>query len=165
MWNVFFKNPDVWGMDNFWGRNLFDKLDDIKLLTNDFQTTFIYGDLSSNDDWNEIELLCKEDVDFFIDDGSHFPQHILYTLWKTINIIKPNGYYFIEDLQSKQTCGNWGYNNCQITESLLNWLKDGTLKSDFISTEQCLEIQSTYTLCDVVLDPNNMNYIAILNKK
>ena len=55
-------------------------------------------------DWDEIEkTIPSNSLDFIIEDGSHYPHHMMYTLYRSIKLLKSGGIYFMEDIQNPKT--------------------------------------------------------------
>jgi len=165
MWMTYFKNIDFYAVDNFWGHSIDDKLNDIKNL-NDYGVNFIYADQGNWGDWDEMSELFPKKFDFIVEDGSHWPNHMMVSLWKSINILKSGGYYFMEDIQNPLKSRGWfKYDNALITEEFLQTLSTKTLYSSFLNDQQNKDIQDNFELIDLVLDPNKVNYLAVLKKK
>ena len=120
MWLSYFKNIDLYGVDNFWGSYLTDRTEEINMI-NEWGVNFIYADQGNFCDWNEIKQECPNDFDFFVEDGSHWPNHMIVSLWQAKDLIKSGGYYFMEDLQNpRYTRGKFKYDNSLLTEDLFN---------------------------------------------
>ena len=165
MWMGHFKNVDFYGMDNFWGHDLESKLKDIDYL-NSNGINFIYADQSSFQDWDELNKLCASKFNFIIEDGSHWPNHMMISLWKSIGLIKSGGYYFMEDIQNPLKSRGWyKYDNALIGQELLETFCTKELKSSFLNDKQNKDIQDNFELVDLVLDPNKINYLAVFKKK
>ena len=119
MWLSYFKNIDLYCVDNFWGNYLKDKENEVEMI-NDWGVNFIYADQGNFCDWNELKEECPNDGGFFVEDGSHWPNHMIVSLWQAKDLIKSGGYYFMEDLQNPRfTRGKFKYDNSLLTEDLL----------------------------------------------
>jgi len=165
MWMTYFKNIDFYGADNFWGHKVDDKLKDIETLNNS-GINFIYADQGSFEDWNEMLKLFNNKFDFIIEDGSHWPNHMMISLWKSIKLLKTGGYYFMEDIQNPLKSRGWfKYDNTLIAEEFLQTLSTKTLYSSFLNDIQNKDIEDNFELVELVLDPNKINYLAVLKKK
>jgi hypothetical protein len=165
MWMSYFKNIDFYAVDNFWGQKIENKIEDIQYL-NDSGINFIYADQGSFDDWDELCSLYTNKFDFLIEDGSHWPNHMMVSLWKSINILKSGGYYFMEDIQNPLKSRGWfKYDNSLIAEELLQTLSTKKLYSSFLNDKQNQDIEHHFQLEEIVLDPNNINYLAVFRKK
>jgi hypothetical protein len=164
MWLTFFKNVELYGMDNFWGNYLEDKTKDINFL-NELGVNFIYADQGNFCDWNEIKEQCPNNFDFFIEDGSHWPNHMAVSLWQAKDLVKQNGYYFMEDIQNPKTSrGMFKYDNALLCEDLINTQKTGIFKSHFLNNQQNSDINKCFELVELVLDPKSINYLAIFRR-
>jgi hypothetical protein len=165
MWMSYFENIDFYAVDNFWGNTLDDKLNDIEQLNNQ-SVNFIYADQGSFDDWDVLNELFANKFDIIVEDGSHWPNHMMISLWKSIGVIKSGGYYFMEDIQNPLKSRGWfKYDNSLIAEELLQTLSTKTLYSSFLNDKQNKDIQDNFELVDLILDPNGINYLAVFNRK
>jgi hypothetical protein len=165
MWMAYFKNINLYAVDNFWGHKIDDKIKDINDLNNN-GVNFIYADQGSFEDWDELNQLFPNKFDFIVEDGSHWPNHMMVSLWKSINILKQDGYYFMEDIQNPLKSRGWfKYDNALIAEEFLQTLSTKILYSSFLNDQQNKDIQDNFELVDLVLDPKQTNYLAVLKKK
>jgi hypothetical protein len=165
LWLSYFKNIDLYCIDNFWGQYLTNKHDDIKKL-NDWGVNFIYADQGNYCDWNEIKESIPVKFDFIVEDGSHWPNHMVITLWQSIDLIKPGGYYFMEDLQNPVNFkGSMKIDNTLLTENLIKTKETGIFYSNFLNEQQNKDIQDNFELVDLVLDSTEKIYLAVFKKK
>lgn len=165
MWLSYFKEVELYAMDNFWGEYIHEKQDEIDSLTH-MGVNFIYGDQGNLNDWNEIIDNCPTDFDFFVEDGSHWPNHMIVTLWKSIGMVKSGGYYFMEDLQNPLTSrGSYKYDNSLLTEELLITMTTGKIKSCFLNDNQNDMVNDSYELIEMVPDKTNTTYLAVFRRK
>jgi hypothetical protein len=165
MWMSYFKNLNLYAVDNFWGHSLDDKLQDISELQ-EAGVNFIYADQGSFTDWDELNKLFPNYFDFLVEDGSHWPNHMMISLWKSIGIIKQGGYFFMEDIQNPLKSRGWfKYDNSLIAQELLETLSTKKLYSSFLNDQQNKDIDDNFELVDLVLDPKGINYLAIFKRK
>jgi hypothetical protein len=165
MWLNYFKDIDLYSVDNFWGSYLDSKIDDIAVLNN-MGCNFIYADQGNFCDWNELKNECPNDFDFFIEDGSHWPNHMAVSLWQARDMIKTDGYYFMEDLQNPiKSRGKFKYDNSLLSEDLLNSINNQKFYSHFLNDDQNNDVNNSFKLIDMVLDDQKINYLAIFKKK
>ena len=165
LWLSYFKNIDLYCVDNFWGQYLKDKLNEIKLL-NDYGINFIYADQGNFCDWNELKEKCPTDFNYLIEDGSHWPNHMVITLWQACSMMKSGGYYFMEDIQNPETSrGKFKYDNTLLAEDLINSLKSGIFWTHFLNNQQIKDINNNFELVEMVLDEHKINYLAVFKKK
>lgn len=165
MWMSFFEKPNFYAVDNFWGYEIGEKSKDITKLNVD-GVNFIYADQGSFNDWDELITMFPDKFDYLIEDGSHWPNHMMVSLWKSIKIIKSGGYFFMEDIQNPLKSRGWfKYDNALIAEELLQTLSTRKLQSSFLNDQQNYDINNNFELVDLVLDPNQVNYIAVFKKK
>ena len=165
MWMSHFKDIDFYAVDNFWGHEIGEKSEDIEELNNQ-GVTFIYGDQGSFGDWDELNNSYPSKFDFLIEDGSHWPNHMMISLWKSIGVMKTGGYFFMEDIQNPLKSRGWfKYDNALIAQELLETLSTNKFYSSFLNDQQNEEVQTNFELVDLVLDPTKVNYLAVFRKK
>lgn len=165
MWLNYFKHVDLYAMDNFWGEFIDQKTDEV-IGINELGVNFIYADQGNFNDWNELKEVCPKDFDFFVEDGSHWPNHMVVTLWKSIDMVKSGGYYFMEDLQNPITGrGRYKYDNSLLSQELLVGLSTGKIKSMFLNDKQNEDINDAYELIEMVLDESQLTYLAVLRRR
>jgi hypothetical protein len=165
MWMTYFKDLDLYSLDNFWGDYLENKINDIKFL-NDIGVNFIYADQGNFTDWNEIKKEIPNDFDFIVEDGSHWPNHMSISLWKSKDLLKSGGFYFMEDLQNPVTArGMFKYDNALLTENLIESQNNNKIILSFLNDQQNLDINDNYQLCEMILDRNKIQYLGVFRKK
>jgi len=135
-------------------------------MLNELGVNFIYADQGNFCDWNELKNECPNDFDFFIEDGSHWPNHMMVSLWQSKDIVKTGGYYFMEDIQNPLLSrGKFKYDNSLLAEELLMSQHSKVLYSSFLNDKQNQDIQNSFELVELVLDNNKINYLAVFRKK
>ncbi len=165
MWLTYFQNIDLYGVDNFWGSYLDEKFEEIKNI-NSWGVNFIYADQGNFCDWEEIKQQCPNDFDFFVEDGSHWPNHMIVSLWQSRDILRSGAYYFMEDLQNPvKTRGKFRYDNSLLCEDLLLSQTNNKIWSHFLNDKQNIEVNESFDLVDMVLDKHSVNYLAIFKRK
>lgn len=165
LWLSYFKNLDLYCADNFWGHYLKDKIEDVNNL-NKLGVNFIYADQGNFCDWNELKQECPNDFDYFIEDGSHWPNHMAVTLWQACGMMKSGGYYFMEDIQNpKESRGKFKYDNTLLAEDLLKTLDSKTFWTHFLNDKQIKDINENFELIEMVLDKHKINYLGVFRKK
>jgi hypothetical protein len=165
MWKTYFQDLDLYCVDNFWGKSLDEKLDDVEML-NIIGINFIHADQGNFLDWGEIKRVCPNDFDFFVEDGSHWPNHMVISLWQSIDMVRSGGYYFMEDLQNPLTSrGKYRYDNSLLSEELLVSLTTKEFNSVFLNEKQNQEVNDSYELVELVLDKMRYSYLAVFRKK
>lgn len=86
MWRDFFPNAHVYGLD-------------LKTLpVDDPRITTVVGDQSSAEDLARLRRAVDERLDLIVDDGSHRPEHMGFTFLQLHDLVRPGGFYIIEDL-------------------------------------------------------------------
>lgn len=164
MWLRYFQNVDFYAMDNFWGHTIDDKLGDVRELT-DRGVNFVYADQGSFVDWNQLNNMLPDKFDLIVEDGSHWPNHMMISLWKSIGLLKTGGYYFMEDIQNPLKSRGWfKYDNSLLGQELLETLSTKILHSSFLNDTQNSDIQNNLELVDLVLDPSQVTYLAVFKK-
>jgi hypothetical protein len=164
MWMTYFKNVNLYCVDNFWGSDLNNKLDEINELTTK-SINFIYADQGNYSDWNAIKSLNIK-YNFIVEDGSHWPNHMMVSLWQCCDLVESGGYYFMEDIQNPCKSRGWfKYDNSLIAEELLVVEKTKKFYSSFLNDIQNKDIDENFELVEMVLDPLQVNYLAVFRKK
>lgn len=164
MWATYFKNAKLYALDNFWNRG-FDRADSNILSLSRLGVDFFYADQGNTQDWDAIEaIIPKNSLDFFVEDGSHFPEHMIYTLWRSINLIKSGGYYFMEDIGTNKSSNLYGYNNTEIGASLFSMKNGSSLESSFLEKNKLQDIENNFKILEITEDPMGLNYLAVLQK-
>jgi hypothetical protein len=167
MWLSYFKKSTIYCSDIFWGSTLNSKIKDIDYL-NECGINLFYADQGSFSDWQDIKKTIPDNsIDFFIEDGSHWPNHMVYSLWQSRSLIKTGGYYFMEDLQNPRLArGKYRYDNSLLTDDLIMSRHSDKIYSSFLNEEQNYDINKDFQLIDLVLDKNKQyNYLAVFIKK
>lgn len=165
MWMSYFQQPNFYAMDNFWGHRLEDRQDDVETL-NDMGVSFVYADQGNFDDWDSLNFILPFKFDFVVEDGSHWPNHMMISLWKSRGLVQHGGYYFIEDIQNPLKSRGWfKYDNSLVASELLETLSTGKLYSSFLNDTQNAEVDDSFELVEMVLDPDRINYLAVLRRK
>lgn len=163
MWLTYFKKVDLYGMDNFWGQ----EIDDAEVYNiNMLGVNFIYADQGNFLDWDGIKKQCPNDFDFFVEDGSHWPNHMMVSLWQAKDMLKSGGYYFMEDIQNpNRTRGKFKYDNSIVAEDLLESEHSGIIESRLLHDYQNDDLNKSYNLIELVLDKKRVNYLAVFQRK
>lgn len=165
MWLSFFQDIDLYGMDNFWGDYLDNRLEEVAQL-NAIGAHFIYADQGNFCDWAELKAVVPNDFDFIVEDGSHWPNHMIVSIWQCRDLLKSGGYYFMEDLQNSVTSrGKFRYDNSLLSDEILMWQHTKKLNSVFLNPEQNRQLDESFELVEVVLDASSVNYLAVFRKK
>jgi hypothetical protein len=133
MWYDYFPNAKIWGVDNFWGNSI--SKEEINKMTN--VRTFIgIADQSDRKAMGTIFDDSGNDFDIIIEDGAHWPSHIMISLAICLPRLKPGGLFFIEDLQSPYGGCIDAYDNIQITQLLQEFISTGLLRRLYITIEE-----------------------------
>jgi len=135
----YFQNTQIFGLD----------INDKSLYNNDRIKTFIL-DQSKPQELDSFVNYCKSNniqFDFILDDGSHDVEHQQLTFGILFELVKPNGFYIIEDLGSSYfTLGNnlYGYIQTQtkINNNTIKFLNQRPFSSLWISEENLIQINN-----------------------
>lgn len=167
MWLSYFKNISLYCADIFWGTTIETKKQDINMLNN-MGANIFYADQGSYSDWLGIHNTLKSgSIDFFVEDGSHWPNHMAYTLWQSIPLLKSGGFYFMEDLQNPINArGKYRYDNSLLTQNLIDSIKNKHLDISFLNNKQNQDINKYFELIELNYDSiKKYNYLAVFRKK
>ena len=106
MWHRYFPRYRIYGID----RRRFTRpwmiiIDLVRLRSDIFQRydfsgklTLIRADQSKIEDLQRAYKIINEPLDIIIDDGSHIPEHQILSFNCFYPLLKPGGYYIIEDV-------------------------------------------------------------------
>lgn len=109
LWKNFFPNAFIYGLDKgeiYQGFRQHEGSENLKIFVGDQANVTFLRQMK--------EVIQKEvgSLEFIIDDGGHTMQQQQTSLVELLPIVKPGGYYFIEDLETsyyeKCTFGCWG---------------------------------------------------------
>lgn len=165
LWLSYFRNIQLYCVDNFWGSYLSDRTNEVKML-NEWGVNFIHADQGNFCDWNEIKENCPNDFDFFVEDGSHWPNHMAVSLWQAKDLIKSGGYYFMEDLQNpRKSRGMFKYDNALLAEDLFEMQEVGIIESHFLNDKQNEDVNQSFELVSMILDKHELNYLVVFRRK
>lgn len=87
MWQDYFPNAMIYGADI-----------DASLLFNEGRIRTFQCDQTNRADLARLIEETGDRVDLFIDDGSHIPEDQLHTCLTVVPLLKPGGWYVIEDV-------------------------------------------------------------------
>jgi len=148
VWLSYFSNVDLYCVDNFWGHRPSSSI--ISSIQNMGANIFV-ADQGSAPDWDQIEKIIQPNsLDFIVEDGSHYPNHMLFTLWRSISLLKTNAYYFMEDIQDPKTTGGmYGFDNTSVYHSVLNFMKNGIFSHELLTQEQCKDIEQSFKIVEL----------------
>lgn len=84
---------------------------DIKTEFINGRITIYKGDQSSAEDLENLKSHTGNDIDVILDDGSHIPEHQLFSFDKLFSHVSPGGIYIIEDIETSywKKGGLYGY--------------------------------------------------------
>lgn len=148
MWLSYFKNINLYCIDNFWGHTINSQ---ICSEVQNFGANLFVADQNSEADWDGIDtIIPSNSIDFIVEDGSHYPQHMLYTLWRSIKLLKTNAYYFMEDIQDPFTMGSkYGFDNTCIYNIVNNFMLQNTFDTNILNEQQKLDIMHNYRVVEI----------------
>ena len=102
MWREFFPNAIIYGVDN----------NKLYLFNTDRIKTF-FCDQSKATDLENIIKKVGDDIDLFVDDGSHIPENQVSTCLTVMPLLNKKVVYAIEDVAHKEITNNLGMYECQ----------------------------------------------------
>ncbi len=165
MWREYFSRGKIYCMDNFWGKSSEEQKEGIKLLEK-ARVNFFYGDQSSKYSFDAFFSIYGDDFRFVIEDGSHQPFHMMFSLARILPHMKSEGVYFMEDIQHpKLTKGMYGYDNTQVLFDLMKFSRTHQLQSNLISKEDCDCINDNVTSVEIFESINPGNFLAVIIKR
>lgn len=106
------------------------------------------GDQSSGSDLEKLVVHTGNDIDVILDDGSHIPEHQLFSFDKLFASMKPGGIYIIEDIETSywKQGGLYGYETRYSKDhqmNIINVFRDilHLLNREFMTTEDVTQIR------------------------
>jgi hypothetical protein len=133
MWYDYLPYAEIWGIDNFWGNTPSDEV--LNNLQN-HRTHIGVADQSDRKAMAKVFSQSGSDFDFIIEDGAHWPSHIMICLVCCLPHVKSGGFYFIEDLQTSINAGIGAYDNVQITQLWYEYISTGNLSRLYITRQE-----------------------------
>ncbi len=91
MWSQYFPKAQIYGID----------INDASYLNDERVSTFVVDQGNIEDLLKFVKSMGKIRFDFIIDDGSHRADHQQISLQALFPLLKPDGVYFIEDLNDR----------------------------------------------------------------
>lgn len=155
MWEEYFQNATIHGIDNFWGKPSHSRMKDwiyaqAGTYSNGVRSDVTICDQSSRCDMQWFFERFTKEFDFIVEDGAHWPSHIMISLACCFPHVKSGGVYFIEDLQNPAFAGHASYDNVQITQSLTEFQRTGELRRLYITREEHAMLLDSIACIDLV---------------
>jgi hypothetical protein len=181
-WREFLPKAKIIGIDNIdIGYNTRNEYVSSIFFNTDHNSRFVLCDQSDRKQLKKFALEIRsnnEQIDIFIDDGSHFQHDIMITLEEIFPLIKPGGIYIIEDICTIENLNRgdswWG---CDLSPSIensveytfTNYLKNKIIYNKYITDTKYLEnnIENCffYKAMNPPLTPQGTSSLVILVKK
>ena len=160
MWYEYFPNAEIWGVDNFWGNETSPEI--IGAMTTDRTNIFI-ADQSNRSDMALLFEKAGGGFDFMIEDGAHWPSHMMINLVCCFPHLKSGGVYFMEDLQPQSRVGVGAYDNWQITNLWKEFIATSYLARLYITRQEHKELLDSIE--NVKMFNCNDVYLLAITKK
>jgi hypothetical protein len=151
-WREFLPKAKIIGIDNTdIGYNTRNEYVSSMFFNTDNNSRFVLCDQSDKKQLKKfvLEIISNnEEIDIFIDDGSHFQHDIMITLEEIFPIIKSGGLYIIEDICTVEnlTRGDswWGCDSSPSIENsveytFINYLKNKIINNKYLTNTKYLE--------------------------
>lgn len=162
IWREYFKNAKIIGIDCELYRARIDNNDRVELF--DIRVGV-----------NNDELLKKfsedhNDIDLFIDDGSHTMKDQQIVLGIIFKSIKSGGMFILEDLHTSVSVKNdsnsaWKSEKNTITLDMLEEFRvSGKIISDYMTSEECEYLENNIVSCEIYKIKDG-SYTSIIRKK
>jgi len=158
MWSEYFKNSNIYGIDNF-SDPRFEKNSIEKKY--DFERIVVF--IGNQTDEKFLNDSIDFSPDIIIDDGGHMMSHQQLSLKYLFRKLNPGGYYIIEDLHTSNSIGFLDVPNRDKKFSTLNFLRNirnKNVDSHFIKGDDLIYIQDNIEGIDIY-----NNKICIIRKK
>jgi hypothetical protein len=163
IWREFFKNAKIIGIDcNINAANI-DNNERVDLVS----ITTGYNDDVELENFSSLH----NDIDLFIDDGSHLMKDQQVTLGKLFKSIKSGGIYVLEDLhtsvsvkEDKNSIFKSDKNTITL-DMLEHFNTTGKIKSDYLTYDECKYLEENIETCEIYKLKPNWSYTSIIRKK
>jgi hypothetical protein len=161
IWKNFFENSQIIGLDcSFTSSNIRD-MDRISLVKVNSAIK------------EELEGFANQhnDIDIFMDDGSHIMRDQQMTLAVLFKSIKSGGIFILEDLHTSVSVKQnnesiWGKKGETITLDMLEHFNEtGKIVSDFITEEEALYLEENIKECKIYKLKTDWSYTSVIIKK
>jgi SAM-dependent methyltransferase len=167
LWRDFFENATIVGIEKYMEHSM-------KTLSNKDLNRIDLLNLDASNE-NDLQQISKKyyNVDVIIDDGSHKMFDQQFTLAKLFRILKPGGFYILEDLHTSLEAGNpekawceWGDPNSTLTLDMLkNFINTGKIVSDYISEEDKNYLENNILSAEIYQSSPEWSITSVIIKK
>jgi hypothetical protein len=154
MWIKYFPKGTVIAMDLFQNPEVMAQVVEIGC-------TPVMGDQSDGRSYERIH----GPFDFIIEDGSHQPDHMLFSLAMLSEKLAPKGIYFMEDIQNERTRGMFGYDNLQCLRDLQNWQNTGVFTTALINAAHYELINRNLRIVGLHPALNDAGWLGVFSRK
>jgi hypothetical protein len=115
MWHRYFPRFIIYGVDKRRGVRPWMILRDLVALRSDITKRYsfdgmvrlVYGDQSRKRDLFRVRDRIGGWVDIVVDDGSHVPDDQMLSFWVLYPLVKPGGFYVVEDVPLDSPLRDW----------------------------------------------------------
>ena len=141
MFNEYYRHKcEIWTYDISYDEYWYEEQPNVHKFT---------GDQNNIDDWNKFFSEVNTKFDIIIDDGSHFPEHQIHTLYWLYNHLTTNGLYILEDLHT--------YSWDKISNSPLYLLNFWNTNNDYLTKEEYEKLKNSIKDCTIIHINNPKN--------
>ena len=143
----------------------------MKSIMKRFECNFIFGNQGSYECWKSLRAVLDIKFDFIVEDGSHQTHDMLCTLYNSLDLLKVNGYYFMEDIQDPiTTAGKYGYDNTSIYKTIQEFRDTGKFYNEecsHLTPDMCKEIGNKIELVEMFYGGHKdfRNIMAVFKRK
>lgn len=164
MWHEYFPKADIWAIDNFCGGDEPVEFKSAMSSMSDGRVSVLIADQSSIPSMDEAFDIAGSDFEFIIEDGSHQPEHMMNSLACCFPHLKSGGVYFMEDLQTPEYEGSFGYNNLDITTLFESYIHNGLFRSKHLTEVQLDDLAASFWRVEMVNMSPCARLVAITKK-
>lgn len=161
IWKNFFENSEIIGLDCSFNSSNIRDLERISLVK---INSAIREDL-------EGFASQHNDIDVFMDDGSHIMRDQQITLGVLFKSIKSGGIFILEDLHTSVSVKNnnesiWGQKNETTTLDMLERFNEtGKIESDFLTDDEARYLEENIKECKIYKLKADWSYTSVIIKK
>ncbi len=154
MWRQYFTKGKIVAMDLFQHPDAIGQTEELGCLP-------VFGDQSDGQAYDAL----SGPFDFIIEDGSHQPDHMLFSLAMLSEKLAPKGIYFMEDIQNERTRGMFGYDNLQCLRDLQNWQNTGVFTTNLINAVHYELINRNLRIVGLHPALNDAGWLGVFSRK
>ncbi len=165
MWQEYFPNADIYGIEIFESDNLWKSPEGPSYTENDIRVHVMVGHCGKKKDLDRLIEKYGGDFDLIIDDAGHLSDQQQFSMAYLFPLLKPGGIYIIEDLNAPYLGTHWqgSRDTCRMIGEFTSTRK---ISSEYMSDKESKYIESNIDDHMVYLSgPIDIGKIWVVKKK